>query len=381
MIGTEAVIASASITKVGVFPDATAVGLAARALNAALADAGMARSEIDGLVLNLGQPTGEDYPSLVDALGLDVRFVNQFWTHGRWTGSAVIVAALAVGAGLADVVACLGGSKRTSSDGAPFQWPLYESAGLSFRRYLTQYGVERDQVADVVLAQREFARHNENAYCRQPLSLEEYLESPLSIDPFRDLDRFPATAEGGPRNDYGVCVLVTRSELAASLGGPPVHIVSAQGIQASREEVYFGRPGLGLFGQSVSAFSPTSRDMKVYSDSGIPARDVDAFYTYDAFAPLVWMAMERFGHCEVGHAPACATVDRIGPGGVLPVNTNGGILSEGHTSGWGHIVEMVRQLRHVAGRRQVEGAEVVQWGSVFGDSLMLTNDGTRRGPR
>jgi acetyl-CoA acetyltransferase len=185
-----------------------------------------------------------------------------------------------------------------------------------------------------------------------------------------------ADEEGWPGNDYGVCVLVLRADAATSLRQAPVQIIAAQGVQAGREEIYFGRPGLGLSGQT-STFAPTDWDLGVYERAGITPRDIDAFYTYDAFSSLVWMARERFGHCEPGAAPSWATLERIGPGGDFPVNTNAGLLSEGHTSGWGHIVEMVRQLRHGAGARQVQNAEIVQWGSVFDDSLILTNHASR----
>jgi acetyl-CoA acetyltransferase len=379
--GLDAAIASASITPVGVFPEESAAGMAARAMTAALDDAGLRRSDIDGLIWNLGRPSGEDYPATVDALGLRLRFVNQFWAHGRWTGSAVMMAAMAVATGAADVVACLGAHKPTHDPASPFAWPIFETAALSFRRYLDLYGVDRDRIADVVLAQRQFAQRNENAYRREPLSLDDYLASPQVIEPFRELDHFPATAQGWPRNEYGVCVLVVRADSGQFLRGDPVYVLAAQGVQASREEVYFGRPGLGLLGQTASAFTPTAWDLGIFDDARVSPGEIDAFYTYDAFSSLVWMALERFGHCEPGAAPGWATLDRIGPGGDFPINTNGGMLSEGHTSGWGHIVEMVRQLRRTAGDRQVKDAEVVQWASVFGDSLILTNDASRRALR
>jgi acetyl-CoA acetyltransferase len=372
MADLDACIVAAAITEVGVFPDATATELAARALREALLDTSLERSAIDGLVWNLGRPSGEDYPALVNALGLNLRFVNQFWTHGRWTGSAVAVAALAVSTGLADVVACLGAAKRAPSSGGAFAWHIYEQAAFAFRRYLDIYDVDRERIADVVLAQREFARRNDRAYLRDPLSREEYASLPETISPFREPDRFPATDTGGPRNDYGVCVLVTRHADAAS--HKRVSVLAAQGVQAGREEMYFGRPGLGLMTQTATAFAPSSWDLRVFRDADIEPTDVDVFYTYDAFSSLVWFALERFGHCAAGEAPEFATIDRIGPGGSFPINTNGGILSEGHTAGWGAIVEMVRQLRDEAGARQVKGATLAQWGSVFGDALILGTD-------
>ena len=99
--------------------------------------------------------------------------------------------------------------------------------------------------------------------------------------------------------------------------------------------------------------------------------DVDAFYTYDAFSPLVWYALERFGHCGPGEAPGFVKEGGIGLEGRLPSNTNGGLLSEGHLSGWNMIVELVRQFRGECGERQLKKLEVAQWATAFGDSLLF----------
>jgi len=97
-----------------------------------------------------------------------------------------------------------------------------------------------------------------------------------------------------------------------------------------------------------------------------------AFYTYDAFSPLVLFALERFGHCGRGEAAAFVQDGTIGPGGRLPVNTSGGLLSEAHLAGWNCIREMVLQLRGEAGERQIPYARVLQWGTCWGDSAILT---------
>ena len=102
--------------------------------------------------------------------------------------------------------------------------------------------------------------------------------------------------------------------------------------------------------------------------------DVDGFYTYDAFSSLVWLALERFAHCVPGQAWQSTTPDSMAFDGTLPINTNGGLIGEGHTAGWGHIVEMTRQLRHECGPRQIREARLLQWATVFGDSFLLTNE-------
>jgi acetyl-CoA acetyltransferase len=108
----------------------------------------------------------------------------------------------------------------------------------------------------------------------------------------------------------------------------------------------------------------------VFETSGVRPSDIDGFYTYDAFSPLVWFALERFGFCGEGEAPLFCEQE-IGFGGRLPVNTNGGMLSEGHLCGFNHLVEMVLQLRGLGGERQMPHASLVQWGSCYGDSVIL----------
>jgi acetyl-CoA acetyltransferase len=102
----------------------------------------------------------------------------------------------------------------------------------------------------------------------------------------------------------------------------------------------------------------------------VRSSEIDAFYTYDAFSPLVWFALERFGFCREGEAPSFCEQE-IGVRGSLPVNTNGGMLSEGHLCGFNHFLEMVAQVRGRAGERQIPDASLVQWGSCYGDSVIL----------
>jgi len=98
--------------------------------------------------------------------------------------------------------------------------------------------------------------------------------------------------------------------------------------------------------------------------------DIDALFVYDAFSILVWTALERFGFCGRGEAAAFTQDGRIALGGALPMNTNGGLLSEAHVMGWNHQVEIVRQLRDECGERQIVDAGVIQWANAYGDSLI-----------
>jgi acetyl-CoA acetyltransferase len=212
---------------------------------------------------------------------------------------------------------------------------------------------------------RNHARKNPRAIMREPLTLAEHQSSRIVIDPLRLFDCCLIS-------DGAAVVLIARGDRARDLRQKPVRIVGMQGIRAGRDEFIFAPRALGINQQS--ARRPTARpvDLEAFAQAGIAREDVQGFYTYDAFSPLVLFALERFGYCEPGEAAAWVQDGRIELGGKLPVNTSGGLLSEAHVAGWNSICEMVRQLRGSAGASQIAGADVLQWGTVWGDSVILT---------
>ena len=108
--------------------------------------------------------------------------------------------------------------------------------------------------------------------------------------------------------------------------------------------------------------------------AGITHKDVDALITYDAFSPLVLFGLERFGFCGPGEAREFVKNGRIELGGELPINTSGGLLSEGHVVGWNLFIEAVRQLRHECGERQVKDAQIVQYAPISSASPLFSGD-------
>ena len=145
-------------------------------------------------------------------------------------------------------------------------------------------------------------------------------------------------------------------------------------MAAGRNEFIFAPPGLGINQQSGERPErPPARDLAVYRSADIPREAIQGLYTYDAFSPLVSFVLERFGFCAPGEAAAFVQGGRIGPGGALPVNTSGGLLSEAHVAGWNSLCEMVGQLRGEAGPRQVADVRALQWATAWGDSLILRN--------
>ena len=381
-----AAIVGIGLSEFGRYLPESQLALAAKALKAALADAGLDRKDIDGLSIHMGWPLGVDYDRLAESFGLDIRYVNQTWLHGRFVAHALQHAALAIQAGMADCVACvtaisftrerqiLGGPgdlEGTREDGGTHgENPPYgltapaSGAALAMQRYMKLYGATSEQLAAVAVTFREHARKNPLAVMRKPMTVEDHQKSRMVIDPLHLFDCSIVT-------DGAACVLVTSAERARDLKQKAVHVAGMQGIRSGREEFIFAPPGLGIHQQSTARVTPRERDLDVYRMAGIDRDAVQGLYTYDAFSPLVLFALERFGFCGPGEAAAWIQNGRIGLGGALPMNTSGGLLSEAHVGGWNSICEIVRQLRGTAGPRQITDAEVLQWGTTWGDSIIF----------
>lgn len=361
--------------------------LAARAFKRALDDSGLRREDVDGLSIHMGSPIGLDYDRVAEGLGLNIRYVNQCWLHGRFVTNALQHAALAVSAGMADVVACvtsinmtrerafLGGpgdmegnreEGGTHGENPPFGLTAPAGgAALSMRRYMALYGATSEKLAAVPIAMRQHALLNPDAIMKEELTLEKHQTARMVVDPLRLYDCCMIS-------DGAVVVFVTTEERARDLRQKPVRIAGMQGVRSGRDEFIFAPPGLGIGQQQTTNVRSRPIDTEVYRSAGVDRSDVKAVYTYDAFSPLVLFVLERYGFCDAGEAIDFVQNGRIGPGGVLPVNTNGGLLSEAHIAGSTHIREMVRQLRGTAGPRQIPSADVLQWGTVWGDSIIMT---------
>jgi acetyl-CoA acetyltransferase len=373
----------------------SAIDLAADALGAALDDAGLAPGDLDGLVVSFGSPGGADADTLAFALGLDLSFYSQTWAHGRFTGTCLQHAAMAVSAGLADVVACLatvsfsgvtrpGRVKRArgsavggdrdqegarEAGGGHGEDPVVgmtspgAGAALAAQRYFARFGATSEQLAAVPVAFRKGAMANPAAIMRDELTIEDHQNARFVCEPLRLFDYCLV-------NDGAACVLVTSAERARDLPAPAVELAAMLPLPAGRHEFIWAWPGLGVAQQDDGLWAPGPREDRLYGEAGIDRADVDAFFTYDAFSFVVWPALERWGFCGPGEAAAFTQGGRIELGGELPVNTHGGLLSEAHIMAWNHQVEIVRQLRGEAGERQVPGARHIQWGNVYGDSII-----------
>ena len=370
------------------------LALQGEALRAALADCGLPKSAIDGVATSHGAPRGVDYEEFVLAAGLSIRWASQMWSHGRWAAATVTQAALAVTAGLADYVAVadttttargygrhlarLGGGNAAEGlrdvGGGHGEWDVHgldtpgSATALVAQAYMDAYGATSDHLADVAIAFREHANLNPMAIMRdKKMTRQSYFGEPVIAGPFRRADYCLS-------NEGSVCLIVTTPERARDLAKEPAVIAGMAGIRASRDDyVLFARPGLAAGIQRQRPLEATGEDA-IYAMAGVAAGELSGLYVYDSFGSNLWMVLERFGFCGEGEAPHYVRDAGIGLGSALPVNTNGGLMSEAHLSGYGHLVEMTRQLRGEAGQRQIDGAVAVQWATPRGDSLILTEE-------
>lgn len=360
------------------------LALAADALVAAAKDAGLSREAIDGLVINSGGEAGPDYDQLANYLGLSTGISVQSWAHGRFSATVIALAAMLVDSGFADAVACIY-ARRLSTDvvGGPawkgWQEELRKGGGphgenprigltapvgmaaLAARLYCNRYGVDREELFEVVDASRVNSALYDGALRTKSITRDDYQSNPYVVEPLR---RWDCT----PRTEGAVCIIVGKPSVAAD-PSRSVRILGFDGMPAGSEEFIWSRPGLGVADQTLS--DEVGPDEVIFQRAGIARSDVDLYFTYDPFSPLVWFGLERYGYCDFGEAPSFVKEVGISIKGGLPTNTHGGSLSCGQLAGWIHLTEAVTQLRDEAGARQVPSAQIAHYGACFGDSLVM----------
>ena len=334
---------------------ADATSYALRAFVAALRDAGIARGEVDGLIVG---PTTA-YERMAELLGLDPR-----WGDQADAVLAVVQGVCAIEAGLVEVVALVYGNDQRSAEtqyGGPramggeaflsyvyhAPWGLTSQGALyalTWRAYAQARGYTEADLGQVAVAQRAWAALNPGAILRRRITIEDYLAAPYVCEPLRLLDYCLV-------NDGGVALILTTAERARRVCERPVYVEAV-----GRRDL--NRGATALAPRLEGFYLPAQRDCaaQAYAMAGAGPQDMDLLGIYDSFSVHVPMALEGYGYCAVGDAARFLREEGIGPGGRLPTNTGGGHLSETYMQGWAHQVECVRQLRGECGARQVPGA-------------------------
>ena len=374
-----AIVGAAETDTLGVIPDKSVLQLHAEAAFNALRDAGIDKSEVDGLLCARPSPT-----EVAHYLGITPRYVDGTAVGGCSFMIHVRHAAAAIAAGLCDVALITHGESGRSRLGMPprpgdpasmagqFEAP-YGVAGpptmfpIGVIRYMHQYGLTEEQLSSVAVAQRMWAARNPRALMRDPITVEDVLNSRLIAYPLHLLECCLVT-DGG-----GALVLVS-AERARAMGGPkpPVYLLGAGESVES--------PIVSMMEDFTSSKAFRVSGTNAFREAGIAHADVDHLMIYDAFARLPIWGLEDLGFVGRGEAGAFIAEGRTQPGGELPLNTNGGGLSYTHTGMYGMfaIQESVRQLRGEAGEAQVPNVRISVCHGVGGmfaaaGTLVLTN--------
>jgi acetyl-CoA acetyltransferase len=357
----EARIVGIGETALGSFPDRTAVDLQAEAITHALADAGLRGSDVDGLFV-LGpysQPSIMFGLTVGEYLGLTPAVQSVIDAGGTVSMITMLVQAVrAIEAGECQVVVCAFGENAatgrpagahgwTSNDRVEFEEP-YGIVGtvvpyaLLASAYMAEFGTRPEDLGAIAISARRHASRRENAVRRKPMDLDTYLGSRTIAEPLRLLDCSSIVDGAG-------ALVLSSAELANESRHGDIRLLGAACRATHRNVGQFpGFEDLKLRELGRSALE----------QAGLSLDDVDVALIHDAFTISTAIYLEGLGFCEPGGVGDYARAGGLDLGSRCPVNTHGGLLSQGHVGGVLHFVEAVRQLRGDAADSQVEGATV-----------------------
>lgn len=352
-----AIVGAAETTELGKIPNLSQVQLHADAALNAMEDAGLKPSDIDGVAT-----AGEIPTNIAYYLGITPK-----WVDGTVVGGCSFMlhlrhAAAAINEGLCETVLITHGESGRSRVGVSNLWPRgsatlpgqfempYGVVGpptmftIPVLRYMKDYGLSHEQLAMVAVVQREWAALNPRASYRDPITVDDVLNSPMIAYPFRKLQCCLVTDGGG-------ALILTSAERAKNFPQKPVYILgtgeSVETPLISQMEDFTSSKAFRVSGQQA------------FKEAGISQADVDHLMIYDAFAHLPIYGLEDLGFCDRGTAGEFIEQRNTAPGGSLPLNTNGGGLSYMHSGMYGMyaLQESVRQLRGIA-PAQVDNAKI-----------------------
>lgn len=367
-------------------PHLDVLGHHAQALQRALADSGVTKDAIDGLFTADAAIPGMSTYAVVDIaeyLGIEYRYADSTYTGGSSFEHLVQHAALAIEAGLCETALITYGSDLYSSVGrtlgtgggdlrpfgarqfeSPYGNSVVGSYALLAQRHRHMFGTTEEQLAEIAVSTREYARHNPNAMYRKPITVDDVMNSRYIADPLKMLDSCVVSDGGG-------ALILTTADRAKDLPQRAIHILGS-GVAQTHWSVHqsptFDTTGAVRAGAAA------------FAQAGLSADDVDALMTYDSFTITVLLLLEGFGFAAQGEGGPFVAEGNLRLDGRLPTNTDGGGLSACHPGmrGMHLLLEAVRQLRGTAGEVQVADCDVVMaggsggWASAIGAVLLGT---------
>lgn len=348
-----AIVGVAESDEMGTVPNKSSLQHHAEATHNALEDAGLSKSDINGL-LTAG------FSTLVtgEYLGIQPGFTDNTSVGGSSFVIHVAHAAAAIRAGYCDTVLITHGQAGRSTRGrvpvdpnlpvaqyeAPYGMvgqPINYSLGCT--RYMHKYGEDktRQGMAEIAVSTRKWANLNPKAVMHDtPLSFDDYHDSRWVSWPFHLVDCCLVT-------DSGAAIIVTTAEKAASCRKQPVWLLGA--AESHDHSMISMMPDL-------TSLIARETGPKALARAGVSHDDIDLTMIYDSFTYTVMLTLEGLGFCKPGEAADFVANQRTAPGGDFPLNTSGGGLSYTHPGMYGSflLVEAVRQLRGECGDRQVK---------------------------
>jgi acetyl-CoA acetyltransferase len=351
----QVVIAGIGRTAFGKLPGRSTVSLNIEACRAALQDAGIEKDRVDAVIVKT--PTSQRElmygQKLCEALGLRPRMSCATDQGGAANVTNIMLAAMAIANGQCDVALVCYADNPRSGDRAVYARPRGDDAAYGWfstaagyamihRRFAIDHGVPDEAFGAVAVAARRHGAANPHAQLRKPLTMDEYLASPMLVDPMRRDDACLVS-------DGAAAIVLTSARRARELGvDRPVPILGFGEGQTSWEP--YLRPTITHTEAAVSA-------QTAFAMAGVRPADIDVAQIYDCFTITVLMTLESYGFCKPGQVAGFVRDGALEIGGALPLNTSGGLLSETGMPGLQLVLEAVRQMRGTA-TLQVPGAKL-----------------------
>lgn len=360
----KAAIVGVAESDLGRVPHKSKFQLSAEACRLALEDAGLSKDDVDGVFTTI-ITAGGDFSSMMMAeyLGITPRYTDSTSIGGSSFVAYVEHAAMAIATGRCEVALICHGSTNLSDRGGrsgpvsastevfgptqfeePYGISTIGSYALAAQRHMYEFGTTSEHLAEVSVATRKWASLNPKAMMRDPLTIDDVLNSRLIASPLHLLDCCLVTDAGG-------AVVLTSMERARDLKKSPVAVLGSG--EAHTHRMISQMPDLTETAAKISG-------RLAFERAGLTPADIDVAEIYDSFTITVLLSLESLGFCAKGEGGAFVSGQRTAPGGDFPMNTQGGALSYTHPGMFGifTVIEAVRQVRGESGARQVPNAEV-----------------------